>query len=145
MTAPPFQVVVTNDFAATPEQVFDAWLDPVGAAHWMFAAPSGEMIRAEIDPTVGGEFCFVDRRDDEDIEHLGEYTVLDRPQRLAFVFSVNRSDDFSRVAIALEPLAKGCRLTLTHEMDARFAPYGARTRDGWTRMLDGLARTLGEG
>jgi uncharacterized protein YndB with AHSA1/START domain len=77
---------VTHRFNATPERVFDALLDVEKARRFMFATPTGQMVRAEIDPRVGGAFCFVDRRDGEDVEHSGEYR--NRPAaRLAFVSS----------------------------------------------------------
>jgi len=38
----------------------------------------------------------------------------------------------------------GAALTLTHIMDPKWADYTAQTRGGWTMILAGLARTLGE-
>ncbi len=136
------KVVVTRRFQQPPEQVFDAWLDPVSAAKWLFATPNGEMLRADIDPSVGGEFCIVERREDEVMEHLGEYTELDRPRRLAFIFTVNLSDDVSQVAIDIQPAAGGSDLTLTHAMGSQWASFADRTAKGWDMILDGLAETL---
>ena len=36
---------ITHSFAAAPERVFDAWLDPAIARRFLFATPTGEMIR----------------------------------------------------------------------------------------------------
>lgn len=38
----------------------------------------------------------------------------------------------------------GCELTLTHEMNPQYAEFADKTRQGWTRILESLARTLGE-
>ena len=142
MTAdPPIEVTVRRRFPQSAERVFDAWLDPVSARAWFFATSEGEMIKAEIDPAVGGEFCFIDRRDDEDIEHFGEYVEMKRPRRLVFDFSVNQSP-VSRVAIDFAPLDEGCDVTLTHEMPAQFAAHAERAKHGWAAMLEGLGRTL---
>jgi uncharacterized protein YndB with AHSA1/START domain len=135
-------VRVTRRFGASAERIFDAWLDPEKASTWLFATASGQMVRAEIDARVGGWFCFVDRRDGEDIVHRGEYLEIDRPRRLVFTFFVEKySSDISRVIIEIAPLGAGCELTLTHEKVPH--EYASRTESGWTRILDGLARTLG--
>ena len=78
------QVRVNRRISASPERVFDAWLDPKKAGKFLFATATGQMVRAGIDPRVGGKFVFIDRRDGEDVEHTGEYLDLDRPRRLVF-------------------------------------------------------------
>jgi uncharacterized protein YndB with AHSA1/START domain len=144
-TQPPVTVRVTRRFAASAERVFDAFLDPEKAGRFMFATATGQMVRAEVDPRVGGRYLFVDRRDGEDVEHFGEYLEIDRPRRLVFTFSVDRSStDADRVAIDIAPLESGCELTLTHEMKPEWADYAARTEEGWSNIVAGLARALGE-
>jgi uncharacterized protein YndB with AHSA1/START domain len=144
-TQPPVVVRVTRRFAASAERVFDAFLDPEKAGRFMFATATGQMVRAEVDPRVGGRYLFVDRRDGEDVEHHGEYLVIDRPRRLVFSFSVQKySTDADRVEIDIVPLDAGCELTLTHEMKPEWAEYAGRTEEGWTNIIEGLARTLGE-
>ncbi|HUE15412.1 MAG TPA: SRPBCC domain-containing protein [Planctomycetaceae bacterium] len=138
---PTVQVRVTHRFHASPEQVFDAWLDAETAGKWLFATPSGQMVRVEIDARVGGSFVFVDRRNGEEIEHTGEYLEIARPRRLVFTFLVPKfSSDSTRVTLDLVPWATGCELTLTH--DGVYADYASRTEQGWTGILNGLANAL---
>ena len=135
---------VSRVFPYTAERVFDAWLDPERARRWLFATPAGEMVRAEIDPRVGGQFIFTDRRDGKDVEHTGEYLEIDRPRRLVFTFAVSGVDgppDLVHIDIA--PLSNGCELTLKHEMRAEYAEYQGRTEKGWTTILDSLEAALG--
>ncbi|KAB2917053.1 MAG: SRPBCC domain-containing protein [Hyphomicrobiaceae bacterium] len=142
--SPPIIVRITRRFEASAERVFDAWLDPAMAGKWLFATATGRMVKAEIDPRVGGSFSFTDRRDGVDVEHIGEYLEIDRPRRLVFTFYVGKATaDASRVSVDIVALAAGCELILTHEMDAKWAEFAARTEAGWTMILQGLARSLG--
>ena len=83
----------------------------------------------------------MDRRDGVDVEHVGTYLEIDRPHRLAFEFGVPQySADFTDVVLELSATGAGCELRLTHHgVSAEFAE---RTRQGWTGILEGLARTL---
>jgi uncharacterized protein YndB with AHSA1/START domain len=133
-------VTVERRIAAPPEMAFDAWLDPEGVGRWLFATTDGVMEKVEIDPRVGGRFMIAERRGEELAEHFGEYVELDRPRRLAFDFWTNFSAERTRVTVAIEPDGDGSLLTLRHE--GVWADYEARTLQGWTMILDGLARTL---
>ena len=133
-------VTVARRIAAPPEQVFDAWLDPKLAAQWLFATADGVMERCEIDAQVGGRFRIDERRGDTVAEHFGEYVEIDRPRRLAFDFWTSFSAERTRVTVAIAADGDGSLLTLVHE--GVWSDYEARTRQGWTTILEGLARTL---
>lgn len=140
----PIVLTVTRHFAASAERVFDAWLDPADAARFLFATPDGEMIRCEIDPRVGGGFTLTERRPGGDAEHRGRYLEIDRPRRLSFLFAADPAEEgkWTRVSIDIADVSDGCTLTLTHEMDPQWAAYEAQTRQGWTMILESLARIL---
>jgi uncharacterized protein YndB with AHSA1/START domain len=134
-------VRVTHRYSAPAERVFDAWLDPKTAGRWLFATPTGQMVRVEIDARVGGQFLFVDRRDGEDVEHRGEYLDIDRPRRLVFSFGVPKySSAMTVVRIDIVPRESGCEVTLTHE--GVLPEYLDRTYAGWTEILGRLAANL---
>jgi len=138
---------VTRRFAFAAERVFDAFLDPAKAGRFMFATESGTMVRAEIDPRVGGKYAFVDRRPSEgDVEHTGEYLAIERPRRLEFTLQVARySANVDRVIVEIASTPDGCEVTLTHEMgndEAEYIKYKDRTEQGWAHILDGLEKTL---
>jgi uncharacterized protein YndB with AHSA1/START domain len=135
---PPVTVRVSHRFTASPERVFDAWLDPAKARQFLFTTPTGQMVQAETDPRVGGRFTFTDRRDGEDIVHTGEYLEIDRPRRLVFTLSVPKySSDVGRVTIEIEPLDSGCELTLTN--DGVPPGFEEPAVAGWSAILAGLA------
>jgi len=143
-TPQPLVVRVTRRYKASAERVFDAFLDPDKAGRFLFATPTGEMVRVEIDARVGGRYAFVDRRDGDDVTHTGEYLEIDRPRRLVFTFSADGSEP-DRVAIDITPLETGgCEVTLAHEMNPQWAEYADRSAQGWSGILDGLAVAIGE-
>lgn len=140
--ADPIVVTVERHIDAPPERVFDAWLDADAVGQWLFATPDGVMEKVEIDPRVGGKFLIVERRSGQPAEHFGEYLEMERPRRLVFSFAAMRDSGYTRVEITIAPEGGGSRVTLVHEMDPEWADYEAKTRQGWTKILEGLAQTL---
>ena len=132
------RVCVTEHYPATPEQVFDAFLDANVARRFLFATATGEMIVAEIEPRVGGRYVFTERRPDMgDVRHVGEYLDIVRPQRLVFTFGVPQFDPrMTTVTIDIHAEGGGCALTLTN--DGVPPDYVERNREGWRRILAGL-------
>ena len=136
----PTRDTVSRRLPASPERVFDAWLDPASVRRWLFVTEGGIMEKCEIDPRVGGGFAIFERRGADLAEHFGEYVELDRPRRLAFDFWTSFSDARTRVSVDIVADGDGALLTLIH--DGVWADYEQRTRQGWTTILEGLTRTL---
>jgi uncharacterized protein YndB with AHSA1/START domain len=137
------RVRVSHRFDATAERVYDAFLDPSKAGKFLFATPTGRIVRCEIDARVGGSFTIVDRRGSEDVLHTGTYLTLERPTRIVFEFAVPKySSDKTTVTIEIAPLARGCELTLTHEMGGQPGDATRRAEKGWRDILDVAAELL---
>ena len=136
------ELSVTHTYRHPPETVFDAWLDPAIARRFLFATPTGEMVRADVDPRAGGRFEFVDRRPDMgDVSHVGRYLEIDRPRRLVFTFAVPQFDPAeTTVTLDFEPVAGGCKVTLRHT-DV-LPDWKDQTVEGWTMILAGLEAAL---
>lgn len=139
----PVEVRLTRRFEASPERVFDAFLDPAKARRFMFATPDGEMLRADIDARVGGTFNFTERRGEQKAEHVGRYMVIERPRRLVFTFSVDNFASEDLVTIDIVARGTGCELTLTHALKPELAAYKERAQSGWGKILEGLGRAVG--
>ncbi len=130
-----------HEFKASAERVFDAWLDPIKVRSWMAQAvkdtPPFDVRRIEIDARVGGKFTFSDMRDDGEAVHWGYYLEIDRPRKLVFSWFTSKDEErenSSIVTLTIEPKASGCRATIVHSMDERWAQYVKQTEMGWSTM-----------
>lgn len=134
-------VSVSRHFEASPERIFDAWLDPEKAGRFLFKTATGEMQRVEIDSHVGGAYCIVERRNGVDAAHTGKYLELERPRRLVFTLEDTSGFQDTVVAIEIVPADSGCELTLTHE--GVLQEYKDKVKDGWTMIVGSLANATG--
>jgi uncharacterized protein YndB with AHSA1/START domain len=149
----PIIVRVTHRYPVSAERVFDAWLTPAQAGRFLFATRTGNILHCEVDPQVGGGFTVMDRRPNADgdesffdAEHRGVYVEINRPTRLAFDFSIEPFfEGATRVTIDIKPAnSNSCELTLTHDLGQgqEAKAQTARTRQGWTTMLQQLEKVL---
>jgi|SRR5262245_1791278 len=139
------KVRVSRRFSVSPERVFDACLDPEIIGKWMFGAAvrEEEVLRIAVDPRVGGSFSFLVRRQGQEIDHVGKYREIARPRRLVFTWGIaGESDDESVVIIEIVQLENGAELTLTHELDPKWADFASSAEASWAKMLDALVATL---
>lgn len=139
------EVRLVRRLDAACERAFDAWLDPQMIGQFMFgpALREEEVLRLDVDPRVGGAFSFLVRRQGTEIDHVGNYLLIDRPHRLAFTWGIaGESDGESRVAIEIVPAGEACDLTLVHAMQPKWSEFAGRVKTSWTRMLDALSTAL---
>ncbi|MTI87685.1 MAG: SRPBCC domain-containing protein [Balneolaceae bacterium] len=137
----PIKVIIKKKFKAAPEKVFDAWLNPDWLNRWMFGPDvhDEKIVKLENNPEEGGHFSYVVERDGQKIDHMGTYREIQRPNRLVFTWGVDvEAGDESVVTIKIESTKNGCRLTLVHEMDLKWAEYADRTKESWTYLMDKL-------
>jgi uncharacterized protein YndB with AHSA1/START domain len=135
---PSAAVVVRRTIAASPEVVFDAWLDPIALGTWM--RPGGvRSAVATVDARVGGRYEVVMTIDSGEIPHRGVYRAIDRPRRLVFTWiSPPTESRETLVTVDFVPKGNATEVVVTHEL----LPESAREShtNGWTGALECLAR-----
>jgi len=130
-------VVVRRTIAASPTELFDAWLDPQALAIWM--RPTGiRRTTAKTDARVGGRYEILMEGDQTTHPHHGVYQLIDRPRRLVFTWVSNATEGReTRVTVDFRPHGESTEVVVTHERlpDAASASH----TEGWTSALARLA------
>jgi uncharacterized protein YndB with AHSA1/START domain len=133
----PERVVVERVLPGTPDEVYAAWTTPETLRRFMCP---GEMTApvVEADVRVGGAFRIVMRGRAGDVEHRGEYRVLEAGRRLVFTWASPPTGwTPTLVTIELSPHEDGTRLVLVHEgLPTDEARRGHR--QGWTSIVEKL-------
>ena len=129
---------ITRRIAAPAETLFDAWLDPAMLKRFAAPGPDDAVLRADLDPRVGGRFDIVMRNDMGEIPHWGVYREIDRPRRLAFTWNSPHAAPDSVVSIDFAERDGETEVTLVHD---RFPSEASRAgrEQGWSAMLEKLA------
>lgn len=129
---------VTQQVPASPERVFDAWLDADMLAKFMLTGPDSGVSSAETEAKVGGAYRIVMTNDMGEVPHWGEYREIDRPGRLVFTWNSPHAAPDSLVTLTFAPAGGGTLVTLVHE---KFPSEGSREGHikGWTGILETLS------
>lgn len=131
---------VRHAFKHSPEKVFDAWTDAAGMRRWMKPGPTTD-VRAELDVRVGGKYTIEMVFAEGSIKHWGEYTVVDRPNKLEFSWNADHFEEPTAVTVLIAPSNGGCDLVLVHDGLPDETSVQNHT-DGWGTILKLLSEAL---
>jgi uncharacterized protein YndB with AHSA1/START domain len=134
-------------FDAPPEEVFDAWTNPVVLRRWWAAQPTWTSPGCEVDLRVGGRYV-LRMRDDEGGVHAvtGEFREVSRPHRLVYTWCWEGADGLppahmSLVTVEFVSSGDGTTVLLEHTGLAS-EESRARHTAGWHGVLDNLGRRV---
>jgi uncharacterized protein YndB with AHSA1/START domain len=137
-------VRIERTFEASAEDVFDAWTSEEVIRRWFIPQDGWQEPSAEVDLRVGGKIRVVMRdRDGEPVGAGGEYTLIERPHRLAFTWTFD-DDPSNEQMIELEFTERDGVTTVLFvnsdisEQERRDAQY-----EGWSNCFDEMERVLG--
>jgi uncharacterized protein YndB with AHSA1/START domain len=138
------EVRLERTIRASAEELFDAWSNEEILKRWWHAARDWETPSAEVDPRVGGRLRITMRNPADGTEYggSGEFTVFERPRRLAFAWTWDDDEQQRRQLIEVEFIEKGPEtlVVVTHRGLPReeIGDY----REGWAASLDNLEEAL---
>jgi uncharacterized protein YndB with AHSA1/START domain len=132
--------VVQRVIPASPEVVYDAWLDIEALAEFMCPAPA-RATDIQCEPWVEGRLRIVMVDGQTVIKVAGEYLELDRPRRLKFTWRSDHHGGFeSVVTVSLEPHGRAETLmTIDHALPPQLV---GDHQHGWHLIAEVLARRL---
>ncbi|WP_374627156.1 SRPBCC family protein [Devosia sp.] len=130
------EIVVTRDFAAPPDLVFDCWTVPALIRRWLGPA-DWVMTVCEFDARVGGAWRFVSRGPTGfEMGHGGTILELDRPRwiRTTERYDMDWTGGETLNSNAFTPTEAGTRSVLT----VLYASKEARDGAAATPMAEGM-------
>jgi uncharacterized protein YndB with AHSA1/START domain len=136
-------VRIERTFDSSAEDVFDAWTSEEVIARWFRPMEGWREADAEVDLRVGGRIRVVMRTPDgEPVGAEGEYTVIERPRRLAFTWTFD-DDPSNQQLIELEFTERqGATSVLFVNSGISEAERRDSQYDGWSTCLDEMGRVL---
>jgi uncharacterized protein YndB with AHSA1/START domain len=137
-------LVIERTFRAPAGAVFDAFTDEEVMRRWWHARPDWSTPEASVDLRVGGAVRVVMQDTDGDSHGGGGlYTVVERPQRLAFTWTWDRSEEARETLIEIAFVEADGATTVTFTHSNLEDEASARDHEGgWNRCFDNLERTL---
>lgn len=139
----PVMAVVQRVLPATPDMVFDEWLDAEGMTEWMCPRPT-RPAKIVLDPRVGGQIRLDIDDDGLAVTIVGEYLELERPQRIRFTWWCTiwePAELSSVVTVLLEPHGDEQTLMTIHHTQLPPSLVDDHQR-GWTLTADQFADWL---
>jgi uncharacterized protein YndB with AHSA1/START domain len=141
---PGYVLRIERTFAASAEEVFDAWTSPEVMRRWFHPGPDWETPEAEVDLRVGGKIRVVMRQPDGSEGGAGgEYVLIERPHRLAMTWTFDdHPDNPQRIELTFSQSEGSTTVLMVNSGIATDERYGSQER-GWNGCLDQLERTIG--
>jgi uncharacterized protein YndB with AHSA1/START domain len=134
---------IERTFAASAEEVFDAWTSAEVMRRWFRPGRDWGTAEAEVDLRVGGAVRVVMRRPDgTDAGARGEYEVIERPNRLVMRWSFDdEPSNWQLIELSFSESDGSTRVLMVNSAISDTERRDRQDR-GWRLCLDELERVL---
>jgi uncharacterized protein YndB with AHSA1/START domain len=143
----PYELRIERSIDASPEVVFDAFVDP-DAQKELYASDDGDptwVVESELDLRVGGTWVIeFGKAGDEPYRETNVFTEVDRPRRMVFDSTMSMGGGHTMettVTLTFEDRDGKTLLTLVHTGFERREDRDA-IQGGWPSILDALERVV---
>jgi uncharacterized protein YndB with AHSA1/START domain len=131
------EVTVSRTIPASPERVFDVWIDP--------KSPGGPWFGAErviCNPTVDGLFYISVNHQGRLWPHYGRFIEIRRPHKVEFTWVSEATKGVeSIVSVTMEARGAETEVSLRHS-GLPDDELGRQHKDGWSWILSQLAEAM---
>ncbi len=135
-------ISITRTFAASPEEVFEAWTSPTQFGRW-FGTEATAVEDVQMDVRVGGGWSArMILGADAEIGWHGSYLEVDAPHRLVLSLSDRPGDQFERVTVELTKIEGGTEMTFTQSGGNMPPENYAQAEEGWRSFFEDLSKGL---
>jgi uncharacterized protein YndB with AHSA1/START domain len=128
------KITVSTIVAAPIDTVWRAYTSPEDIKRWNAASEDWHTTASTVDLRVGGQFSSRMEAKDGSVgsDFAGEYTLVEPPHRLAYVFGERGAD--------VEFVATAAGVLVTIRFDPETEHPEEAQREGWQSILDNFAR-----
>jgi uncharacterized protein YndB with AHSA1/START domain len=127
-------LTVSRAIPASPEEVFDVWMDPKSPGGPWFGAA-----RVILDPVIDGLFYLAVEHQGRTWPHYGRFLQIDRPRRVEYTWVSEATQGVeSVVTVTLVPRGGDTEVTLRHS-GVPDDEKGREHEAGWGWVLSMLA------
>ena len=133
---------ITRTFAATPDAVFDAWVNPASFAGWFGGSGvSVPMDSVSMDVRPGGTWkaTMVIGNGVPNIDWYGEFVEVDRPSRLVLTLADRPGDARETVTVTFATVDAGTEMVFRQTGGNLSAAEYDRVAAGWQGFFDAMA------
>jgi len=151
-SAETFELSLSQTIKASPQRVYDAWLNPETRMKWWCAQEGMSCDLCDIEARVGGRYRINMLSPDRTKEYIcvGEFLELDPPSRIVMTWGWEKNEDEdlhggpvhdTTLTIDIEATDEGSNLTLSHTGFTNQTQCDSHIQ-GWTGCLGQLAKLL---
>jgi uncharacterized protein YndB with AHSA1/START domain len=131
------EIIVTRTIPATPDEVYDVWIDPKSPGGPWFGAT-----KVIVNVVVDGLFYLAVGHESKMWPHYGRFTKLERPKIVEHTWMSESTKGLeSVVALTLEKRGAETLVTLRH-MGVPDDEEGRKHKEGWDWVLSMLDQSV---
>lgn len=137
-------IEIKHSYSLPVETVFGAFTDLQKFENFLFRSEGGSLVKAELNPEVGGQFTVIEKRGEVQAPHYGTFLEFEPNEKISFVFAVGENTEQTNyVELFFNTRSSGSEITV--KTDIEVPEMVEKSKLGWTKILGSLDMQLSKG